>query len=169
MADQLQKANCEIAGFARRISEALFGAAAHGWSAIEEQQRALHALVARAKLSGWFDEVETCMVQYRAARKNPSDPRSKLWLEVASDLNINKAIMLREVLPKPATRLGRPRKSKIGQNVEIFAEMTALIELGDDPTPAAKRVLLARGVSQDQLKNKADYIVKLWKRRKKIA
>ena len=119
-------------------------------------------------LPQWDDEfaaaVDIAVKKHRAAKENPDDPRSAPWRRL-HHYPIGDAIVFSEYLPDMRRSRGRPKgKGRVVEKTALFVDMEALVARGETPTAAARQVLIADGKTAG-LKHRADYLVKLFRRR----
>lgn len=108
--------------------------------------------------------VDLAVKKYRAAKDNPNDPRSAPWRRL-DHYPIGDAIVFSEYLPDMRRSRGRPKgKGRVVEKTALLADMEALVASGEKPTAAAKQLLMADGTTAG-LKHRADYLVKLFRRR----
>jgi hypothetical protein len=118
----------------------------------------------RLRLTVWIGQ------QINDAKDNPSHRRARVWLMVGhltpKQLEGLLPYMMMDMpdlrIPK---RRGRPRRARPStlQMAEQLAER--IKHTGELPTPAAKRLLTEYGFRGPDLKNQADHLVKVWRKR----
>jgi hypothetical protein len=118
----------------------------------------------RLQLTGWM------LRQIEAAKGNPSHRRSRVWLMVGHLTPRQTAELLPYmIMDMPDLRIpkrkGRPRGTAASalEMVEQLAKRIATT--GELPITAAKRLLAEHGFRGPDLKGRADYLVRLWKKR----
>jgi hypothetical protein len=102
---------------------------------------------------------------FRAARADPSHPRSEPLLELG-DIPPGKAMLIARHLPPPA-RPGRPARPKDRTRSQV-EELSLRLAKGDvKPTAAARAIAREAGERPENEKKRADYLVKVWKQQNK--
>jgi hypothetical protein len=118
----------------------------------------------RLRLTGWMVQ------QIEDAKDNPSHRRARVWLMVQHLTPKEIAVLLPYVImDMPDLRIPR-RKGRPGRTAASTLEMTEQLakrinNTGELPTTAAKRLLAGYGFRGPDLKGRADYLVRLWKKR----
>lgn len=114
------------------------------------------------------DAHQDAIAQMRAAEADPLNVKSKAWLAMkrAGPLARDAADMY-ATFDDPRVRRGRRKGSgAVAVTRRLLDAMdTRMGATGEKPTTAARAVLAAHGTSQDQLKSRADYLVRLHKQR----
>ncbi len=101
------------------------------------------------------------------ASKVTSDIKKKLAWEHIAPMTPLQAMHHWPYLPNPLKVKGRPKGGPVATNDALFARMDSLVDEGKKPTTAARIVLKEQGVKLHSLKGRADYLVRLWKKRAK--
>jgi hypothetical protein len=105
-----------------------------------------------------WDRTQRALDRYKAAVKE-----NKIW---ESALGRLMPWQIAEIMHRLPGSPGRPRGTgPIANDAELLAELTARTNKGEKPTSAAMAILKERGVKAG-LKNRADHLVRVWKREK---
>lgn len=103
---------------------------------------------------------------YKYAKEHPELDNSEPWLRL-EHTNVWDAAVFAQYFPDLRKRRGRPRgSSPVASNIAKMHRMDELIHEGFTSTKAARQTLKECGV-RGEIKNKADYLVKVY--RKNIA
>jgi hypothetical protein len=154
----LMNAAARISGPSSTLGAAA-GAITKRW---EQQFRGISAKVATFTVDPRAQEI---LDRYTAATETlpPKDPKRQAW-EIVGDLTPRQSLPLLKYLPDPFKRRGHPGGTK-ALDQDMCKALAEADRAGEPLTTAAKRVLADRGMSEDEIKSKADYAVKLYKDR----
>jgi hypothetical protein len=126
--------------------------------AMEEAAAKLGAVLA----SVWADKG---FRNFRAARADPSHPRSEPLLELG-DIPPRKAMLIARHLAPPA-RPGRPPEPKHNTRSQVERLALRLAQGGVTPTAAARAIVREAGERAENEKKRADYLVRVWRKQNK--
>jgi hypothetical protein len=132
---------------------------------LSDDTSALMAALVRVGQAIDKDELKQLMNGLREAKRLPADNARRLLWELVGTLSPRDAIPILKALP-PTKPQHRPRGAgKVVSDKELINEAVRLVQQGAARTTAARIVLRDRGCPPDQLKDRADYLVKLLRKR----
>ena len=106
-------------------------------------------------------EVQSIVNRVKNAKTlSPKRPAAKAWA-VIGDMTPREALAISKYLPSPFGQGGRPKGSgPVARDRALLQEWKARVAAGEKKRPAMRALLRARGVPEELIKNRTEYVLK---------